>query len=136
MRDLKQGEVLAREGAVDNHLYVILAGTLGVVKNAGSNDAITINTLAAGDFVGEMGFMDGSEAYASKIALGDTRVLGLEREKLESLLTTRSADRLPRDARDHPRRPPDPAPAVDAAGRAVELHLQAARPVLIAVRGR
>ena len=29
-----------------------------------------------------------SEAYASKIALGDTRVLGLEREKLESLLTT------------------------------------------------
>ena len=88
VRDLKQGEVLAREGEVDNHIYVILAGTLGVVKHAGSNDAITINTLAAGDFVGEMGFMDASEAYASKIALGDTRVLGLEREKLESLLTS------------------------------------------------
>ena len=88
VRDLKQGDVLAREGEVDNHIYVILAGTLGVVKHAGSNDAITINTLAAGDFVGEMGFMDASEAYASKIALGDTRVLGLEREKLESLLTS------------------------------------------------
>ncbi len=49
---------------------------------------MTINTLAAGDFVGEMGFMDGTEAYASKVALGDTRVLGLEREKLESLLAT------------------------------------------------
>jgi CRP/FNR family cyclic AMP-dependent transcriptional regulator len=88
VRELKQGEVLASEGAVDNHIYVILTGTLGVVKHAGSSDAITINTLAAGDFVGEMGFMDASEAYASKIALGDTRVLGLEREKLESLLTT------------------------------------------------
>ena len=88
VRDLKQGEVLAREGEVDNHIYVIIAGTLGVVKHAGSNDAITINTLAAGDFVGEMGFMDGTEAYASKVALGDTRVLALEREKLESLLTT------------------------------------------------
>ena len=88
VRDLKQGDVLAREGEVDNHIYAILAGTLGVVKHAGSNDAITINTLAAGDFVGEMGFMDASEAYASKIALGDTRVLGLEREKLESLLTS------------------------------------------------
>ena len=88
VRDLKQGDVLAREGEVDNHIYVILAGTLGVVKHAGSADAITINTLAAGDFVGEMGFMDASEAYASKIALGDTRVLGLEREKLESLLTS------------------------------------------------
>ena len=30
--------------------------------------------------------MDGSVLYASKVALGDTRVLGLEREKLESVL--------------------------------------------------
>jgi len=88
LQDLKQGEVLAREGTVDNQLHVILAGTLGVVKNVGTADAITINTLAAGEFVGEMGFMDGSELYASKVALGDLKVLGLEREKLESLLAT------------------------------------------------
>jgi CRP/FNR family cyclic AMP-dependent transcriptional regulator len=86
LHDLEQGGVLAREGTVDNHIYVILEGHLGVVKNAGTADAITINTLAPGDFVGELGFMDGSEAYASKVALGRTRVLGLEREKLESLL--------------------------------------------------
>ena len=47
---------------------------------------MTINTLSAGDFMNEMGFMDGSEAYASKVALGATRVLALEREKLESLI--------------------------------------------------
>jgi CRP/FNR family cyclic AMP-dependent transcriptional regulator len=88
LRDLKQGEVLAREGSVDNHIHVILAGHLGVVKHVGTPDALTINTLGPGDFVGEMGFMDGSEAYASKVALGDTRVLSLEREKLESLLGT------------------------------------------------
>jgi CRP-like cAMP-binding protein len=86
LRDLKQGEVLAQEGTVDNHLYVVLSGALGVVKKAGTPDALTINTLAAGDFVGEMGFMDGSELYASKVALAECRVLGLEREKLESLL--------------------------------------------------
>ena len=88
LSDLKQGEVLAREGAVDNHLYVILSGHVGVVKHAGTPDALTINTLAPGDFVDEMGFMDGTEAYASKVALGDSRVLGLEREKLEALLAT------------------------------------------------
>ena len=88
LRDLKQGEVLAREGTIDNHLYVILSGALGVVKLAGTPEALTINTLSTGDFVGEMGFMDGSELYASKVALGDCRVLGLEREKLESLLDT------------------------------------------------
>ena len=88
MRDLKQGEVLAQEGTVDNHLYVILRGTLGVIKNAGTDHAVTVNTLFPGDFVGELGFMDGAELYASKVALGDTQVLGLEREKLETLLTT------------------------------------------------
>jgi CRP-like cAMP-binding protein len=86
LRDLKQGEVLAQEGTVDNHLYVVVSGALGVIKKAGTPDALTINTLSAGDFVGEMGFMDGSELYASKVALSDCRVLGLEREKLESLL--------------------------------------------------
>jgi CRP-like cAMP-binding protein len=88
LHHLKQGEVLAREGEVDNHIYVILAGNLGVVKHAGTSDALTINTLGPGDFVGEMGFMDATEAYASKLALGETRVLGLEREKLESLLAS------------------------------------------------
>lgn len=86
LRDLTQGDVLAHEGAVDNHLYAILSGTLGVVKGHGTPDEVTINTLSAGDFVGEMGFMDGSQAYASKVALGATRVLSLEREKLESLI--------------------------------------------------
>ena len=86
LRALKQGEVLVQEGTVDNHLYVILGGTLGVIKNAGTDHAVTVNTLAPGDFVGEMGFMDGTVLYASKVALGDTQVLGLEREKLESVL--------------------------------------------------
>ena len=86
LRDLAQGELLAREGMIDNHLYVVLSGTLGIVKGAGSDDAVTINTLGAGDFAGELGFMDGTELFASKVALGETRVLGLEREQLESLL--------------------------------------------------
>ena len=88
LRDLKQGEVLAHEGTVDNHLYVILRGDARRDQECRHRHAVTINTLSAGDFVGEMGFMDGSELYASKVALGDTRVLGLEREKLESLLLT------------------------------------------------
>ena len=88
LRDLKQGEVLAHEGAVDTHIYAILSGTLGVVRGHGTPGEVTINTLSAGDFMNEMGFMDGSEAYASKVALGATHVLALERERLESLIDT------------------------------------------------
>lgn len=89
LRDLKEGEVLVREGRSDNQLYVIVTGALRVVKNTGSQDEVTFFSIGAGDFVDELSFLDGTEHYASLVALGDTRVLGLEREKLESMLTSR-----------------------------------------------
>ena len=88
LRDLKDGDILINEGEADNHLYAIDKGMLCVVKNAGSSDEVTFFTIPAGDFVDELGFMDGTVHYASLVASGNTRVLGLEREKLESLLAT------------------------------------------------
>jgi CRP/FNR family cyclic AMP-dependent transcriptional regulator len=88
LRDLAQGDVLVREGTTDSHLYVIVSGVLGVVKNAGSADAMTLHTLSAGDFVDELGFMDDTPYYASKVAMGPASVIGLERARLESLLAT------------------------------------------------
>jgi CRP/FNR family cyclic AMP-dependent transcriptional regulator len=55
-------------------------------ENAGSREEVTLFTMGAGDFADELSFMDGTEHYASLVARGDTLVLGLEREKLESLL--------------------------------------------------
>jgi CRP/FNR family transcriptional regulator, cyclic AMP receptor protein len=81
-------EVLAREGAPDNHLYVVVDGSLGVVKQLGTPDEAPIATLTAGDFAHELGFLDGAERYASLVAATDARVLVLEREKLESLIDT------------------------------------------------
>jgi CRP-like cAMP-binding protein len=86
LRDLASGEVLVAEGSTDNHLYVVVHGVLGVVKGAGTADAVTLHTLSTGDFVDELGFMDGTPYYAAKVALSDLQVLGLEREKLESIL--------------------------------------------------
>jgi CRP-like cAMP-binding protein len=85
-RDLAPGTVLVQEGASDNHLYVIVSGILGVIRNAGKDDQVTLLSLGAGDLVGELGFIDGTEHYASLVATSPTRVFGLEREKLESLL--------------------------------------------------
>ena len=52
----------------------------------GTPEAVMLNTLTAGDFAGELGFIDGTERYACLVALGEVRVLGLERARLESLL--------------------------------------------------
>jgi len=88
-RDLKPDEVLVREGASDNHLYVIVSGALGVVRRAGTPDAVTLLTLTTGDLVGELSFIDETPHYASLVSIGPTRVLGLERQKLEALLLER-----------------------------------------------
>jgi CRP-like cAMP-binding protein len=88
LRDLKQGEVLVQEGSADDHLYVVVSGVLGVVKGAGMEEEITLNAIRPGNMVGELSFLDGASRYASLVALGDTRVLGLSRADLEGLLET------------------------------------------------
>ena len=87
-RDLAPGEVLVAEGTSDDHIYVIVRGSLGVIRNAGTPGQVTLLTLTAGDLVGELSFLDETPHYASLVAAGDTRVFGLERTKLESLLAT------------------------------------------------
>ena len=91
VRELSDGEVLVREGTADNHLYVVAAGVVGVVKYMESDTRLTVATLSPGDLAGEMGFVDGTSYHSSLVALGSARVLGLERERLESLIATHPA---------------------------------------------
>jgi CRP-like cAMP-binding protein len=86
LRELAPGEVLVREGDTDDHLYVIATGVLGIIKAAGTENEMTINTVKPGDVVGELSFLDGATRYASLVAMSSSRVLGLSRGDLESLL--------------------------------------------------
>lgn len=86
LQSFQPHEVLAREGGPDSRLYVIVEGSLGVVKSLGTPDESLLFTLNAGDFAHELGFLDGAERYASLVANTSARVLTLERTKLESLI--------------------------------------------------
>ena len=86
LETLSARSVLEAEGSVDNRLVVVVDGSLGVIKGMGSADEAVLNTLRAGDFAHELGFLDGAARYASLVATTDARVLTLEREALESLL--------------------------------------------------
>ncbi|MGZ5205875.1 MAG: cyclic nucleotide-binding domain-containing protein [Caldimonas sp.] len=79
-------QVLAREGAADNHLFVVAEGSLGVVKHLGTPEESLLATLHVGDFAHELGFLDGAERFASLVAASQARVLVLEREALERLI--------------------------------------------------
>ena len=86
VRDLADGEVLVREGGTDNCVYAVVSGALAVARQAGS-EWTNLHVLTKGDLANELGFMDGRPHYAALRAAGPTRVLSLERERLESLLT-------------------------------------------------
>jgi CRP-like cAMP-binding protein len=88
VRALADGEVLVREGTADDHLYLVAAGHVGVVKYPESSSPLTVATLSVGDLAGEMGFVDGTPYQSSLVAIGSASVLGLAREQLESLLGT------------------------------------------------
>ena len=85
-RDLAPGEVLVREGATDDHLYVVVKGTLGVLKAAGTDQELMLSSLRPGDVAGELSFLDGATRFASLVAMSETRVLSLSRGDLEALL--------------------------------------------------
>ena len=85
LRELADGEILVKQGASDNHLYAVVNGALAVARESGGQ-WLTLHVLTKGDLAGELGFMDGRPHYAALRAAGPTRVLSLEREKLESLL--------------------------------------------------
>ena len=91
VRELTDGEVLVREGAADDHLYVVAEGLVGVVKYIETDTRLTVATLSAGDLAGEMSFVDGTTYHSSLVAVGRARVLGLERQALESLIATHPA---------------------------------------------
>ena len=134
LRNLKQDEILTQRGRGRQPPVRDPARDARRDQERGHRSRGDDQYAFQGDFAGEMGFMDGSELYASRVALGDTQVLALEREKLESVLHShpeivyrvmRAIIRVVHQMA---------APTVDAAGRAVQLHLQAARPVLIGIR--
>jgi CRP-like cAMP-binding protein len=86
--EFAQGEVVVAEGTTDSHLYVVVSGALGVIKNLGTPQDEKLSVVMAGGLAGELAFIDGAIRYASLVALRPTQLLGLERSRLEELIDT------------------------------------------------
>lgn len=88
IRDYPDGATLVHEGESSPTLFVPLAGKISVVKPDELGELNTLHILGPGDLAGELSFMDGAPRYASMVATGAVKVLTLDRNRFEELLTT------------------------------------------------
>jgi len=80
--DLPAGKELLHEGALAYEFFLIVDGTVRI-----EHDGQVVNTLGAGQFLGEIALLDGGRRTATAIADSPVRVLVLGRREFNSLLS-------------------------------------------------
>ena len=89
------GEVVTRQDAKANWLYVLTRGQVEIRVNLPDGDTKRVHTLSAPDFFGEMALITGGRREASVLALTDIECLRVDRSAFRALL-----DRRPNIAQD------------------------------------
>jgi CRP/FNR family cyclic AMP-dependent transcriptional regulator len=84
-RELKDGEVLVREGEDDNTLFILTKGKLTVSSRIEDKEQV-VYTMKVGECAGTRAFVDLAPRKATLTAVGDTIVYTLSPNDFESLL--------------------------------------------------
>jgi CRP-like cAMP-binding protein len=79
----KDGEVICREGDAANGMYVIQSGKVEVIKKT-TVGVVTLSTLNAGDFFGEMSLFDHQPRSATVKTVGDAIILKIDKKEFFS----------------------------------------------------
>lgn len=80
------GRVIIREGRVGAAFFLIVSGSVEVIKALGTPEEHVVNRLGAGDFFGEIANMKHTERVASVRAVTDTKCLMIQRLHLDSYI--------------------------------------------------
>ena len=78
--DLSDGEVLFNRGDPGDAFYVVLSGRVRVFTHDEEERELTLNTLEAGEALGELALVDDRPRSASVAAVGPTTLRRLSRE--------------------------------------------------------
>ncbi len=85
VRQLKDGEVLVKEGEADHTLFILIKGKLSVRSKIDGKE-MTVYTMRVGECAGTRAFVDLAPRAATLRAMGDSTVYTLEPRSFESLL--------------------------------------------------
>jgi len=80
------GEQIVREGEPGDRLYLLLEGSVRVVKGHGTPQELELRTLEAVDYFGEMAVLADEPRSATIVAASPARLLSLDGESLRELI--------------------------------------------------
>jgi GAF domain-containing protein len=75
------GEVIFQEGEEGDRMYVVQSGRVRITKKSPAGE-LPIAVLETGEIFGEMALFDRLPRSATAAAIGDTRILGIDKTKL------------------------------------------------------
>lgn len=82
----KTGKIILREGRVGAAFFLLVSGSVEVIKGLGSPEPVVLTTLGTGDFFGEIAAMKHTARSASVMALTETKCLMIQRLHFDSYL--------------------------------------------------
>ena len=83
------GEYVLREDEVSRHIFVILSGRIRIGKTLYAGDDRKLGEINAGEFFGEMAFLDGSPRSAGASSIEETTLLKIDRDSFDKLAVRR-----------------------------------------------
>ncbi len=88
VRILENGDYLAIEGDQDGYLYIIMSGSLTILKKMPGGGQEILCRLERYELAGISAFVDHQKRLADMQAFGKTEVIAISREKFQQLITT------------------------------------------------
>lgn len=82
----RTGQVILREGRVGAAFFILVSGSVEVVKDSSGSEPVVLATLGAGEFFGEIATMKHMPRSASVRALQDTKCLAIWRLDFDSYI--------------------------------------------------
>lgn len=81
----KEGDHVVRENEVSRDIFVILEGAIRIGKTLYAGDERELGVLGAGEFFGEMAFLDDSPRSASASCIEKTTLLRIDKSSFDKL---------------------------------------------------
>lgn len=81
-RNFKQGETIFEVGDAGAEVYIVRTGRVEIYVETADGERVVLGENERGDVIGELSFLDGGPRTATAIAVEDTQMLSLHRERL------------------------------------------------------